>query len=77
MQQQEQSRLLSLQDCLKLLKGDAEEQRLVGLLLVTKFCKTDDLVSLRTIYDAIGPRFLDHHLRTGINLSGFATLVYA
>ncbi|OMO90748.1 Neurochondrin [Corchorus olitorius] len=63
-QQEEQS--VSLQDCLKLLKGERDEQRLAGLLLVTKFCKGDDLVSLRTIYDAVGPRFLDRLLRTGL-----------
>ncbi|KAK6249253.1 hypothetical protein QUC31_020818 [Theobroma cacao] len=63
-QQPEQS--VSLQDCLKLLKGERDEQRLAGLLLVTKFCKGDDLASLRTIYDAVGPRFLDRLLKTGL-----------
>ncbi|XWS72712.1 hypothetical protein CRYUN_Cryun02cG0064100 [Craigia yunnanensis] len=63
-QQMEQS--VSLEDCLKLLKGERDEQRLAGLLLVTKFCKSDDLVSLRAIYDAVGPRFLDRLLRTGL-----------
>ncbi|XVE97374.1 hypothetical protein REPUB_Repub03eG0014200 [Reevesia pubescens] len=63
-QQVEQS--VSLQDCLKLLRGERDEQRLAGLFLVTKFCKSDDLVSLRAIYDAVGPRFLDRLLRTGL-----------
>ncbi|XVF48315.1 hypothetical protein PTKIN_Ptkin03bG0180300 [Pterospermum kingtungense] len=57
---------LSLQNCLKLLKGERDEQRLAGLLLVTKFCKSDDLDSLRVIYDAVGPTFLDRLLRTGL-----------
>ncbi|KAH9798938.1 neurochondrin [Citrus sinensis] len=56
----------SLDDCLKLLKGERDEQRLAGLLVVTKFCKGDDAVSLRKIYDAVGPRFLDRLLRTGL-----------
>ncbi|XP_021276278.1 neurochondrin isoform X2 [Herrania umbratica] len=67
-QQPEQS--VSLQDCLKLLKGERDEQRLAGLLLVTKFCKGEDLASLRTIYDAVGPRFLDRLLKTGVVSSG-------
>ncbi|KAI9106338.1 hypothetical protein K1719_021866 [Acacia pycnantha] len=62
--QQEQSP--SLEDCLKLLKGERDEQRLAGLLLVTKFCKGDDLSSLRRVYDAVGPLFLDRLLRTGM-----------
>ncbi|MBA0626457.1 hypothetical protein Godav_004123, partial [Gossypium davidsonii] len=65
-QEEEQSQSVSLQDCLKLLKGERDEQRLAGLLLVTKFCKSDDLVSLRAIYDAVGPHFLDRLLRTGL-----------
>ncbi|KAK8505402.1 hypothetical protein V6N13_045842 [Hibiscus sabdariffa] len=65
-QQEEQSQSVSLQDCLKLLKGERDEQRLAGLLLVTKFTKSDDLVSLKAIYDAVGPHFLDRLLRTGL-----------
>ncbi|XP_024023601.1 neurochondrin [Morus notabilis] len=62
--QQEQSSP-ALDDCLKLLKGERDEQRLAGLLLVTKFCKGDDLPSLRRIYDCVGVRFLDRLLWTG------------
>ncbi|KAJ7958552.1 neurochondrin [Quillaja saponaria] len=62
--QQEQSP--HLEDCLKLLKGERDEQRLAGLLLVTKFCKGDDHSSLRRVYDAVGPSFLDRLLRTGV-----------
>ncbi|KAK8349009.1 hypothetical protein V6Z12_A06G115800 [Gossypium hirsutum] len=69
-QEEEQSQSVSLQDCLKLLKGEQDEQRLAGLLLVTKSCKSDDLVSLRAIYDAVGPHFLDRLLRTGVVSSG-------
>ncbi|XP_029125303.1 neurochondrin isoform X2 [Cajanus cajan] len=56
----------NLEDCLKLLKGERDEQRLAGLLLVTKFCKADDHASLRRVYDAVGPRFLYRLLRTGM-----------
>ncbi|XP_015572598.1 neurochondrin isoform X2 [Ricinus communis] len=62
----EQEKSPSIDDCLKLLKGERDEQRLAGLLLVTKFCKGDDAVSLRRVYDAAGVRFLDRLLRTGM-----------
>ncbi|GMY29228.1 neurochondrin isoform X1 [Fagus crenata] len=62
--QQQQSP--SLEDCLKLLKGERDEQRLAGLLLVTKFSKGDDHASLRRVYDAVGLHFLDRLLRTGM-----------
>lgn len=55
----------SLEDCLKLLKGERDEQRLAGLLLVTKFCKGDDNVALHRVYNAVGSGFLDRLLRTG------------
>ncbi|ONI34527.1 hypothetical protein PRUPE_1G485900 [Prunus persica] len=55
-----------LEDCLKLLKGERDEQRLAGLLLVTKFFKGDDLSSLQTIYNAVGVGFLDRLFRTGM-----------
>ncbi|GLT76142.1 hypothetical protein SLA2020_478180 [Shorea laevis] len=63
--QREQS--ASLEDCLKLLKGQRDEERLAGLLLVTKLCKSDDLDSLMTIYDAVGPSFLERLLKTGLS----------
>ncbi|XP_059658206.1 uncharacterized protein LOC132304506 [Cornus florida] len=56
----------SLEDCLKLLKGERDEQRLAGLLLVTKFCKGDDHASIRKVFDAVGIRFLDRLLQTGL-----------
>ncbi|WJZ85330.1 hypothetical protein VitviT2T_004873 [Vitis vinifera] len=56
----------SLEDCLKLLKGERDEQRLAGLLLVTKFCKGDDNAALRRVYNAVGIGFLDRLLRTGM-----------
>ncbi|XP_009630626.1 uncharacterized protein [Nicotiana tomentosiformis] len=55
----------SLDDCLKLLRGERDEQRLAGLLLVTKFCNKDDHAAIRMVYDAVGPQFLHRLLRTG------------
>lgn len=65
MEETQEERSPSLDDCLKLLKGERDEQRLAGLLLVTKFCKNDDLVSLKKVYEAVGIHFLDRLLRTG------------
>ncbi|KAK9130530.1 hypothetical protein Sjap_011017 [Stephania japonica] len=56
----------NLEDCLKLLKGERDEQRLAGLLLATKFCNGDDHASIRRVYEAVGARFLDRLLRTGM-----------
>ncbi|XP_038899673.1 neurochondrin isoform X2 [Benincasa hispida] len=64
--QQEQTPSGSIEDCLKLLKGEKDEQRLAGLFLVTKICKVDDLASLSRVYNAIGAKFLDRLLRTGM-----------
>ncbi|KAG7618098.1 Armadillo-type fold [Arabidopsis thaliana x Arabidopsis arenosa] len=61
----QEERSPSLDDCLKLLKGERDEQRLAGLLLVTKFCKNDDIVSLNKVYEAVGTHFLDRLFRTG------------
>lgn len=65
MSQQEQSSS-SLEACLNLLKGERDEQRLAGLLLVTKFCKGDDNASILRVYEALGSQFLDRLLRTGM-----------
>ncbi|XP_077238016.1 neurochondrin family protein [Tasmannia lanceolata] len=55
-----------LEDCLKLLKGERDEQRLAGLLLATKFCKSDDQASIIRVYNAVGIQFLDRLLMTGM-----------
>ncbi|XP_019173994.1 PREDICTED: neurochondrin isoform X1 [Ipomoea nil] len=61
-----QSQQPSLNDCLKLLRGERDEQRLAGLLLVTKFCSKDDHAAIRKVYDAVGAQFLYRLLRTGM-----------
>ncbi|KAF9614535.1 hypothetical protein IFM89_019198 [Coptis chinensis] len=55
-----------MEECLKLLKGERDEQKLAGLLLSTKFCKGDDHHSILKIYNAVGPAFLDRLLKTGM-----------
>eukprot|EP01018_Ginkgo_biloba_P002063 Gb_26598 [translate_table: standard] len=56
----------SLEECLKLLRGERDEQRLAGLLLATKFCQGDDRDSILKVFDALGMRFLDRLLKTGM-----------
>ncbi|XP_020241641.1 neurochondrin isoform X2 [Asparagus officinalis] len=56
----------SIADCLKLLRGERDEQKLAGLLLATKFCQSDDRDSILQVYSAVGHRFLDRLLMTGI-----------
>ncbi|XAR71016.1 hypothetical protein NMG60_11028091 [Bertholletia excelsa] len=65
-QQEQQQKSSSLEDCLKLLRGERDEQRLAGLLLATKLCDKDDHAAIRRVYDAVGGRFLDRLLRTGM-----------
>jgi hypothetical protein len=54
-----------MEDCLKLLQGSNDEQRLVGLLLATKIVAGDDLQAVRKVFDAIGFPFLKRLLKTG------------
>lgn len=55
----------AMDECLKLLQGTNDEQRLVGLLLATKIVKGNDLHDVRRVFDAIGFPFLNRLLRTG------------
>ncbi|KAG1359054.1 hypothetical protein COCNU_08G005000 [Cocos nucifera] len=56
----------SLDDCLKLLRGERDEQKLAGLLLATKFCQGNDAASILKVYHAVTPRFLHRLLLTGM-----------
>ncbi|KAI3835291.1 hypothetical protein MKW98_020407 [Papaver atlanticum] len=56
----------ALECCLKLLKGERDEQRLAGLFLATKFCTGDDHGSIYRIYHAVGDQFLDRLLMSGM-----------
>ncbi|KAG9456174.1 hypothetical protein H6P81_000682 [Aristolochia fimbriata] len=56
----------ALEECLKLLKGERDEQRLAGLLLVTKVCQNDDEAAILKVYEAVGVGFLERLLKTGM-----------
>lgn len=55
----------SLEECLKLLKGNIDEQRLVGLLLATKFVSGNNVEAVRQVFDAVGIQFINRLLETG------------
>ncbi|XP_049933380.1 uncharacterized protein LOC116253108 isoform X2 [Nymphaea colorata] len=59
-----------MDDCLKLLKGEKDEQKFAGLLLATRLCQGNDDASVRKIYDAVGFSFLNRLLRTGLGKGG-------
>ncbi|CAN6459371.1 unnamed protein product [Victoria cruziana] len=59
-----------MDDCLKLLKGEKDEQKFAGLLLATRLCQGNDDVSVRRIYEAVGFRFLNRLLQTGLGKGG-------
>ncbi|KNA19038.1 hypothetical protein SOVF_065280 [Spinacia oleracea] len=63
---EQQFRVPMLEDCLKLLRGETDEKRLAGLLLVTRCCDKDDHDSILKVYHAIGVRFLNRLLHTGV-----------
>lgn len=57
----------SLEDILKLLRGQTDSQRMAGLFLVTKFCNTGDPQhTILEIYRALDPTFLRRLLLTGM-----------
>ncbi|KAG0502807.1 hypothetical protein HPP92_002879 [Vanilla planifolia] len=56
----------SLEDCLKLLSGEKDEQKLAGLFLATKISDWSDTASVIKIYNALGARFLHRLLVTGM-----------
>jgi hypothetical protein len=54
-----------LDDCLRLLRGERDEQKLAGLLVAANVCRAGDAGAVRKVYDAVGPRFLRRLLNTG------------
>ncbi|MCO5553777.1 hypothetical protein L7F22_007303 [Adiantum nelumboides] len=56
-----------LENCLNFLKGNSDEQRLVGLLLATKYVKGDEKSSVIQIFDADGIQFINRLLKSGIH----------
>ncbi|TKW42067.1 hypothetical protein SEVIR_1G359800v4 [Setaria viridis] len=55
-----------LDDCLRLLRGERDEQKLAGLLVAANVCRAGDAGAVRKVYDAVGPRFLRRLLNTGL-----------
>ncbi|RLN07403.1 hypothetical protein C2845_PM11G22910 [Panicum miliaceum] len=55
-----------LDDCLRLLRGERDEQKLAGLLVAANVCRAGDADAVRKVYDAVGPRFLRRLLNTGL-----------
>lgn len=54
----------SLEECLRLLRSNTDEQRLVGLLLATKFVEGGDSSAVGQVFDAVGFSFIDRLLRS-------------
>lgn len=54
-----------LDDCLRLLRGERDEQKLAGLLVAANVCRAGDADAVRKVYNAAGPRFLRRLLNTG------------
>ena len=54
-----------LEKCITLLKGSNDEQRLVGLLLATKYVQGNDKDSVRKIFNAVGAQFINRLLKSG------------
>ncbi|XP_020600306.1 uncharacterized protein LOC110039544 [Phalaenopsis equestris] len=65
MQSSQESTSPCLEDCLNLLRGERDEQKLAGLLLATRLSKGDDHAAILSIYKAVGARFLHRLLITG------------
>lgn len=66
----------SLEDVMRLLKGNTDSQRLAGLLLVTKFCDKNDKPTILSVYNAVGSTFLHRLLLTGICFSTAALVLF-
>jgi hypothetical protein len=55
----------ALDDCLRLLRGERDEQKLAGLLIAANVCRAADAAAVAQVYRAVGPRFLRRLLNTG------------
>uniref|UniRef100_A0A0E0GE54 Neurochondrin n=1 Tax=Oryza nivara TaxID=4536 RepID=A0A0E0GE54_ORYNI len=56
----------AFEDCLRLLRGERDEQKLAGLLVAANLCRAGDAASVVEVYRAVGPRFLRRLLNTGL-----------
>lgn len=55
-----------LDDCLRLLRGERDEQKLAGLLIAANVCRAGDAAAVAEVYRAVGSRFLRRLLNTGL-----------
>ncbi|GJN22490.1 hypothetical protein PR202_gb10055 [Eleusine coracana subsp. coracana] len=55
-----------LDDCLRLLRGERDEQKLAGLLVAANVCRAGDAAAVVEVYRAVGHRFLRRLLNTGL-----------
>ncbi|KAG8084951.1 hypothetical protein GUJ93_ZPchr0010g8269 [Zizania palustris] len=55
-----------LEDCLCLLHGEHDEQKLAGLLIAANVCRAGDVATVVEVYRAVGSRFLRRLLNTGL-----------
>ncbi|XP_040376742.1 uncharacterized protein LOC102708695 [Oryza brachyantha] len=56
----------ALEDCLRLLRGERDEQKLAGLLVAANVCRAGDAAAVVEVYRAVGPRFLRRLINTGL-----------
>ncbi|XP_066163614.1 uncharacterized protein [Oryza sativa Japonica Group] len=56
----------AFEECLRLLRGERDEQKLAGLLVAANLCRAGDAASVVEVYRAVGPRFLRRLLNTGL-----------
>eukprot|EP00959_Pyramimonas_sp_CCMP1952_P001396 28508-Pyramimonas_sp.AAC.1 len=54
----------TLEDCTELLKASSDEQRFVGLLLVTRFLDAADEGAVHAVFAALDQRFLARLLKS-------------
>ena len=57
-----------LEDCLRLLRSERDEQKLAGLLVAANICRVGNTDAVAKVYRAVGPGFLRRLLNTGMGL---------
>lgn len=60
-----------VEECLRLLRSSSDEERFVGLILITKVVKDPDHHTLIQVSDAVGSDFIDRLLLSKGEYTGF------
>ncbi|CAO2044041.1 unnamed protein product [Urochloa humidicola] len=55
-----------LDECLHLLRDERDEKNLAGLLLAAEVCRAGDAAAVAGVYRAVGPRFIQRLIETGL-----------